>query len=349
MKKVLNILTALTLTTTPTITSMACGTNTIIITPNQWENLDYEKIKNIEQNLKTKTAGQDYAIQKLKNRLDIIYTGFSSKEKPKANLFFAGPSGVGKSFLVQLFHDSLFDKSQNNLITFDMSEYKGFNSQEHFINQLSQYQSQLKHSNILLFDEIEKADSQIWDNFLQILDKGIITTNTGQTISFANSFIIFTSNVGATNIPYNDKKTEKEIRDLFIEEVKNYFTETLKRPELLGRLGISNIVPFNYISDKNIQTQFITKNLQKIISATKTKYDQILEFKETQMPNIINKIISTLNINLGLRGINDSVEQNVIMPLSQFIIDCNHKFTKQLKIVGKIDQNEIKYSLQPIT
>lgn len=127
-----------------------------------------------------------------------------------------------------------------------------------------------------MFDEIEKSNSKIFDKFLQILDKAELNTGKNKTVNFSKSIIIFTSNVGLTEIDPKDK-TEEKIRELFVEKVIQYFQSTINRPEILARIGINNIVPFNFINEDLIKL-IINKQL-KIINKEITKNWKILDLK----------------------------------------------------------------------
>ena len=109
-----------------------------------------------------------------------------------------------------------------------------------------------KPFSIILFDEIEKAakpNPRILDIFLQILEDGRLTDSKGETVYFSESVIIFTSNLGASEV--SSSGSNEEVAEEFIKIVKIYFDNEIKRPEILGRIGYNNIVPFNFMQ-KNI-------------------------------------------------------------------------------------------------
>ena len=152
--------------------------------------------------------------------------------------------------------------NSTRLLRFDMSEYAQENSDQKLIGAPPGYVGyeeggQLTNAvkekpfSIILFDEIEKAakpNPRILDIFLQILEDGRLTDSKGETVYFSESVIIFTSNLGASEV--SSSGSNEEIAQEFIKIVKNYFDNEIKRPEILGRIGYSNIVPFNFIKDK---------------------------------------------------------------------------------------------------
>ena len=127
--------------------------------------------------------------------------------------------------------------------------------------------------------EIEKAakpNPRILDIFLQILEDGRLTDSKGETVYFSESVIIFTSNLGASEVASSG--TNEDVAEEFIKIVKNYFDNEIKRPEILGRIGYSNIVPFNFIKDKEFSIKIAKSKLrpvQKAILENKDIFNQI--------------------------------------------------------------------------
>lgn len=198
-----------------------------------WSNLSLEDIRGAfnwfveEEGVK----GQDDAVRKVIGVLLMARSGLSgvasgNTSKPRGCLFFAGPTGVGKTFLAKKLAKFLFD-SEDAFIRFDMSEYK----EEHTVSKLiGSPPGYIGHErggmltnivkerpfSVILFDEIEKAHPKIMDIFLQILDDGRLTDSRGQTVFFTESVIIFTSNIGTRTVdsqgrPIDEMERLKEI------------------------------------------------------------------------------------------------------------------------------------------
>ena len=250
-----------------------------------WGSLSIEKLDGACDWL-TRTEGikgQDQAVQKVVEVLAMARAGMSgiasgTTSKPKGVLFFAGPTGVGKTFLAKKLAKFLFG-TEEAFTRFDMSEFK----EEHTVSKLIGsppgyvgYEQGGTLTNavrerpfsVVLFDEIEKAHPKIMDIFLQLLDEGRLTDSRGQTVFFTETVIIFTSNIGCRTIDSRGNHlAEREqldsilqsgdapigakqilTREHFLRAVEEFFMLEISRPELLNRIG-SNIVPFNYIHD----------------------------------------------------------------------------------------------------
>ncbi|ALA97031.1 ATP-dependent Clp protease regulatory subunit [Spiroplasma kunkelii CR2-3x] len=319
-----------------------------------WEEMNYEKLATIEKELKKRVIGQDHAIEKVKNVVYKAFTGlsgvqYSSKRtKPKGTLFFVGPTGVGKTELAKSLAKFLFG-DEKNCIRFDMSEYNQEASDQKLIGappgyvgyeEGGQLTNAIKEKpfSVLLFDEIEKAHPRILDKFLQILEDGRLTDNKGQTVTFSDSFIIFTSNIGASEV--DDNLSFLEIEKQFIQKVSDHFRTELKRPELLGRIG-NNIIPFNFIKDINFKAKLITQKLQPIQTAVWEKYKIKLEFMD--LPQILPIIIQDADDKKGGRDLLNSIEKHVVDGLSSFIFANQTKFKAGETILAQANGHQIEY------
>ena len=171
---------------------------------------------------------------------------------------------------------------------------------------------------VVLFDEIEKAakpNPRILDIFLQILEDGRLTDSKGETVYFGNTIIVFTSNLGANQVKAS--KDKEGVAKEFIEIVKDYFDNELKRPELLGRIGYSNIVPFNFIREKEFQYKICKLKLRDIINGILDKYKFQLEFKEEK--ESINYILDAVDVSKGGRDILNAINDRLLDPLAMFL------------------------------
>ena len=169
-------------------------------------------IKGLSSSLKEEVQGQGTAIARVTEAMKSAVTGVNSSKKndrrPRAIFFFAGPTGVGKTELSKQLAEKIF-QSQDSIIRFDMSEFREEHTDARLFGAPPGYVGyeaggeltkaiKQKPFSIVLFDEIEKAAPRIWDKFLQILGDGRLTDGKGETVSFTQSIIIFTSNLGIT-------------------------------------------------------------------------------------------------------------------------------------------------------
>lgn len=170
------------------------------------------RVRNMPATLGNSVKGQDSAIARVSAALKAAVTGVSSSKKndrrPRAVFFFAGPTGTGKTELTKAIAESVFGR-EDKMIRFDMSEFREEHSDARLFGAPPGYvgyeaggelTKAIKQDpfSIVLFDEIEKAAPRIWDKFLQILGDGRLTDGKGETVSFTQSVIIFTSNLGIT-------------------------------------------------------------------------------------------------------------------------------------------------------
>ncbi len=303
---------------------------------NPWEKLDYSQVKKVKEILNSKVIGQEQAIEKVENTIVKAFMGLtgihksSSRTSPKGIFFFVGPTGVGKTELSKSLAKFLFGDEQA-CIRFDMSEYSQDNSDQKLIGAPPGYVGfeeggQLTNAvkekpfSVILFDEIEKAakpNPRILDIFLQILEDGRLTDSKGETVSFSDTIIIFTSNLGASEVnPSGDFETvAKEFTDV----VKDYFDNELKRPEILGRIGYNNIVPFNFIHDKEFIKKITLSKLNTLCKAITEKYSLDIEFESND--KMVDYIASFVDIKKGARDILNSVNDNFLDQLSRFLFE----------------------------
>ena len=217
---------------------------------------EFKKIKNLEGALKSKIIGQDEAVELVNNAIRRTRIQLAKRRRP-ASFIFVGPTGVGKTELVKVLAEELFDGTEP-LIRLDMSEFMEKHSVSKIIGSPPGYvgyddagqlteKVRRKPYSVVLFDEIEKAHPDIMNVLLQILDEGKVRDSQGRSVSFENTVIVMTSNAGSTdkNIGVGFNKSEKDITK---EKAMKGLSEFL-RPEFMSR--IDEIVVFGNLEKES--------------------------------------------------------------------------------------------------
>jgi len=329
---------------------------------NPWRK-DYlrEKISKAQSFIEDRVKGQHPAVVKT---LDILkrsvmgMTGAQARSggsRPRGVLFFAGPTGVGKTELAKTLTQLVFG-DEKAYLRFDMSEfaeehtsarllgappgYIGFDAGGELTNAVRE-----KPFSVVLFDEIEKAHPRILDKFLQILEDGRLTDGRGDTAYFSETILVFTSNLG---IFVEDKQgnrvqhvkpgdpyetVEKNVR----EEIGNYFKFKLSRPELLNRIG-DNIVVFNFIIPE-VAAIIFDGMLKNIARRLFEEFKVQLSFT----PQIHQQLLKrcTQDLSNGGRGIGNQLESTFINPLSRAMFEHDLEGKTKLLVAGLEEQDKV--------
>jgi ATP-dependent Clp protease ATP-binding subunit ClpB len=218
-----------------------------------------EKLLRLDEILQERVVGQDEAVRLVADAIIRARSGIRDPRKPIGSFVFLGPTGVGKTELAKALAAALFD-SEDAMVRLDMSEYQ----ERHTVSRLMgappgyvgyEEGGQLteavrrKPYSVVLFDEIEKAHTDVFNTLLQVLDDGRITDAQGRTVDFRNTIIIMTSNIGSEYLldgVTSDGEIRPEARAKVMAELRGHF-----RPEFLNR--IDDIVLFKPLSMQNIE------------------------------------------------------------------------------------------------
>lgn len=329
---------------------------------NPWRR-DYlrDKIRGGQAFIEDRVKGQHAAVVKTLDILKRSVMGLTGAQaraggsRPRGVLFFAGPTGVGKTELAKTLTQLVFG-DERAYIRFDMSEfaeehasarllgappgYIGYDSGGELTNAVRE-----KPFSVVLFDEIEKAHPRILDKFLQILEDGRLTDGRGDTAYFSETILIFTSNLGiyvedesgrrVQNVRPGDpyETVEAKVRDA----IGDYFKYRLSRPEILNRIG-DNIVVFNFIVPEVAERIFdgMLKNVARRL------YD---EFKvQLAMPaEVRTRLLErcTRDLANGGRGIGNQLESAFINPLSRALFEHNLEGKQRVVVAGVNEEDKV--------
>ncbi len=257
-----------------------------------------EKLLTLENELHKRIVGQEEAVKAVSRAIRRGRAGIKDPKRPIGSFLFLGPTGVGKTELTKAISECVFG-NENEVIRIDMSEYMEKHSVSKLVGSPPGYvgfdeggqlteKVRRKPYSIVLFDEIEKAEPDIFNILLQILEDGVLTDSNGRKVNFKNTIIIMTSNIGASLISNNKNSMgfsgenneltrNKRNRELVIEEVKKTF-----KPELINR--IDELIVFDLLTKEEIKE--VTKRMLNEIKNRLKDKNIAIEFTDS----VINKL-----------------------------------------------------------
>ena len=310
------------------------------IPANKIAQTEYDKIKHLKEALSKRVIGQDEAVDKVAKAIKRTRVQLSKRRRP-ASFIFVGPTGVGKTELVKVLGEELFDAIEP-LIRVDMTEYMEKHSVSKLIGsppgyvgfdeagQLTEKVRRRPYS-VVLFDEIEKAHPDVMNILLQILDEGRINDSQGRSVSFENTVIVMTSNAGSTDrdtgVGFN--KTDSDIaKDKAMKALRDFL-----RPEFLGR--IDEIVVFNPLTEENF-AGIAGLMLDEMKSPLEEKHIS-LRYTDEALKTIAHKAYGQ---KLGARDIRRVIRNEVEDKIAELLIDKGEGAVSAVAISA--DNGEIK-------
>ena len=283
-----------------------------------------QKLLNLEQNLHKRVIGQDEAVKSVSKAIRRNRAGLKTTKRPPS-FIFVGPTGVGKTELAKSLAYEMFG-DENSIIRVDMSEYMESHSTAKLIGSPPGYvgyddagqlteKVKRKPYSIVLFDEIEKAHPDVFNLLLQVLDDGRLTDSQGNTVSFENTIIIMTSNVGSNlntnSIGFNNNETA--INNKVLDSLKETF-----RPEFLNR--IDEIVSFKSLTNTEL-LQIVDLMLQNTNKALQDK-DIIMNISDSAKNFLLEK---GTDLKYGARPLRRAIQRYVEDELSDLILKSDLK------------------------
>lgn len=311
-----------------------------------------DRLLNIENTLHDRVVGQNKAVSAVAKAVRRGRIGIKDPKRPIGSFMFLGPTGVGKTELCKALSEAVFG-DENAVIRFDMSEFMEKHTSSKLIGSPPGYigygeggqlteKVRRKPYSVILFDEIEKAHIDILNILLQILEDGQLTDSQGRKVSFRNTIIIMTSNIGAKLITdkgvslgfsnIDGRETdEKSIHDKVMKELKDTF-----KPELLNR--IDEIIVFSRLSKEevNLISQKMLDNLSKRIKSIGIS----IQFSNKSVQQLSEKGFDEI---YGARPLRRAIQTNIEDPLSEKILSKEIK--RGNKVLCDFNDKEFIFSL----
>ena len=300
-------------------------------------NKEHEKLNQLEVLLAESIKGQDHVIPRVAAVLKRGELGLTNPCRPKGCFLFLGPTGTGKTEITKVFTKIIFE-DEEKLIRFDMSEYQTKESVEVLIGDKTGWNGRLGEallesggSGVLLFDEMEKANRDILDIFLQMMDDARVTTGSGVTHDLKNFYIVLTSNVGADKLMNSRRLNFNTIE----KSIKMTLSQHGFRDEFIGRF--SEVLVFKQL-DYDTLREIAIINLKR----EKLRLEKILSEKFGSVtldldPSLVDLVVMEgTNSRLGARPVRNFVETSFQNAIAQKILENG-------RLCGRVVVNKSKF------
>ena len=293
------------------------------------------KFLNLERHLKENIIGQDESIDELVSAMKRSHVGLNDEDRPLGVFVFAGASGVGKTLVAKELHKYLFGNSE--LIRVDCGEYQHKHENQKLIGSPPGYlghdeggqltNALIKNPNtVVLLDEVEKADPDLWNTFLRVFDEGWLTDSAGKKVSFHNAIIIMTTNLGNQSTVKDMQETKfgfqasKTGQNVIRERVIRVTTDAIRkyfRPEFLNR--IDKTVVFNHLNHDNLKK--IAELELDSIQNKLNKRGYIITYEDSVIEAMINEGVDNIK---GARGLSQVRRDRIENLLADSLMQKRH-------------------------
>lgn len=307
---------------------------------------EQQKLLRMEEDLHRRIIGQKDAVSAVARAIRRARSGLKDPKRPIASFVFLGPTGVGKTELAKALAEYLYEK-ESNMVRIDMSEYMERFSVSRLVgappgyvgyDEGGQLTEQVRRNPycVVLLDEIEKANPEVFNLLLQVMEDGQLTDSQGRTVDFRNTLIIMTSNVGVRPIELdkglgfrdvvqdiNDPKTYENMKTKMLDEMKKHF-----RPEFINR--VDETIVFEHLKREEILT--IADLYMKRVNEQAANIGLTIELSEGVKDLLVDK---GYDPNLGARPLRRAVQRYIEDPLSEALL--MNTFAAGDTVVAEVD------------